>query len=447
MLVNVVPHATIALMSKQMKRTRITPSKNAAVSITVRQYNYEKDGKFYHSHLVQGWKENGKWKKKEFKDKKDAERFAAIKRIQLENQGREQRLILCPLSEDQIAECVTAYSALGDTYTLTQAVQFFLANHRAPDFIISIKDACKAYLDAKERDLLRPRSIEGIEWSITKFIEFLRYETPMHEINQHQVNEFLHSLRAKNGTDKASRRSWELHRGILSSFFAWCMEADKTSNRPYVFLNPADKVQKFTAKQVAEQRPETITTAPEDVQRIFSHLMTWKDGALVKYYALAYFAGIRPSGELVALAERENELINLRTGIIIIPAAVAKTKEARKITIPANLAAWLTAYKAAPILPKNFEAMNKAFRKSYQLTHDEARHSFISYHVAVNRSVGDAALQAGNSESIVKKHYLNLHPREDGEHFFSLVPDMANMACIRNADCKLHSPHQLRAIG
>ena len=34
----------------------------------------------------------------------------------------------------------------------------------------------------------------------------------------------------------------------------------------------------------------------------------------------------------------------------------------------------------------------------------EARHSFISYHVALHRSIGDAALQAGDSEGIVKRH-------------------------------------------
>jgi hypothetical protein len=32
-------------------------------------------------------------------------------------------------------------------------------------------------------------------------------------------------------------------------------------------------------------------------------------------------------------------------------------------------------------------------------------------------------LQAGNSESIIKRHYLNLHPREEGGLFFRIVPD------------------------
>ena len=65
----------------------------------------------------------------------------------------------------------------------------------------------------------------------------------------------------------------------------------------------------------------------------------------------------------------------------------------------------------------------KQARKHFKLIQDEARHSFISHHVALLRSVGDAALQAGNSKAIVKRHYLNLHPQENGEAFFRIIPN------------------------
>ena len=48
-----------------------------------------------------------------------------------------------------------------------------------------------------------------------------------------------------------------------------------------------------------------------------------------------------------------------------------------------------------------------------------------SYHVALHRSIGDAALQAGNSEGIVKRHYLNTHTQDEGSAFFRSVPDIA----------------------
>ena len=50
------------------------------------------------------------------------------------------------------------------------------------------------------------------------------------------------------------------------------------------------------------------------------------------------------------------------------------------------------------------------------------RHTFISMFVAKFRSVGEAALQAGNSESIIRKHYLDLKSAAEAEHFFGIVP-------------------------
>jgi hypothetical protein len=50
------------------------------------------------------------------------------------------------------------------------------------------------------------------------------------------------------------------------------------------------------------------------------------------------------------------------------------------------------------------------------------RHTFISMHVAKFRSMGDTALQAGNSEAIIKKHYLNLVSPEEADAFWQIVP-------------------------
>ncbi len=42
--------------------------------------------------------------------------------------------------------------------------------------------------------------------------------------------------------------------------------------------------------------------------------------------------------------------------------------------------------------------------------------------VAKYRSMGEAALQAGNSESIIRKHYLDLKSKEEAEQFFAIIP-------------------------
>jgi len=431
-------------MSKQVKRTRILADKTAATSITIRDYSYQKNGTFYNSFLVQGWKENGRWARKEFKKRSDAENFVALKRIEIENQGRGQRLVLCPLDDEKIKVAVDAFDVLGDAYTLPEAISFFLKHHRAPSFTISLIDGIKQYLDACERQGIRDRTILQFKSVLGQFCR--HSDNPqVHQITKQSVDAYLRSLGTKDGTSVASRKTWNNYRNDLNRFFVWACEKDAGTQRPWTFLNPVLEVSHFTSKQVAEQRPEVATTAPEDVLRLFSHLMQ-QGGALVKYFALAYFAGIRPDGELKAVADQESKLINLRTGFITIPAGIAKTKDVRKVSIPENLAAWFRAYSGHPIIPRNFDRLIKEVRKQFSLQHDETRHSFISFHVAINRSVGDAALQAGNSEGVVKKHYLNLHTKEDGSQFFSIVPDMEKgVAVFAPAQESNATPH-LKAI-
>jgi hypothetical protein len=419
-----------ASMSRVAKRTRITPKKTAATAITIREHHEVKNGRGYSSFLVQGWKENGKWKRKKFKERKDAERFTALKRVELENQGRTQRMLLSPLTEDQHKQAIDAFDKLGRTYSLSEAVEYFLANHRRPSFTIRMSNAIVEYLGDRERDGLRDRTRGQLKSVLAQFSAYL--DNPfVHQVTVEKVDHFLRSLRAKDSKSPAKRKTWNNYRNILNHFLAWAGESDLSTQRPWIFQNPVSKIRVYSAKQVAEERDEIATTSPENIQRMLSVLMRWRNGVLVKCYALAYFAGIRPDGELRRFAPRCQELINLKTGVISIPASVSKTKEARKITITPNLRKWLIAYDANPIIPTNFDRLNKQFRKHYALQHDETRHSFISYHVGLNRSVGDAALQAGNSEGIVKKHYLNLHSKEEAAHFFSIVPDQEKKRTVR----------------
>lgn len=437
-------------MSRTAKRTRTVAQKTAAVKITIRPLMREKDGQVWLTHLVQGWKENGKWMRRQFSDQAEAERFAALKRVEMENKGRSQQMILSSLSQTQHDEAVRAFDALGETYSLGDAVAFYLKHHRCPEFTIRLNDAVKHYLDEKERDGLRPRTLKGIGWTLGLFS--IATDNPLvHEVTPQQVEAFLRGLRAKNGTDKASRRSWEIHRGALHAFFVWSATRDPASNRPYTFSNPVESIRKFSARQVREEQDaKPATTLPGDVLRLFSCLMRWRGGVLVKPYAYLYFAGLRPDElkriagmredelnrkeglspeERKRLGSREAELVNLKTRTITVPANVSKTRHERQINISDNLAAWLEAFPGE-MIPVNFEALNKKVRKHFNLSHDEARHSFISYHVAHHRSIGDAALQAGNSEAIVKRHYLNTHTREEGAEFFRIVPDLERRLAV-----------------
>jgi hypothetical protein len=51
------------------------------------------------------------------------------------------------------------------------------------------------------------------------------------------------------------------------------------------------------------------------------------------------------------------------------------------------------------------------------------RHTYISMTIGAFRSVGDAALQAGNSEAVIRKHYLDLKSVEEADEFWHIVPE------------------------
>jgi hypothetical protein len=430
-----------ARMSKATKRTRTLANKTSSNGITIRPML---DGQGYTAYMVQGWKENGKWVRKRFKNREEAETFASTKRVEMENKGRALRMVMSPMTQEQHDSALAAVDKLGGTYTLAQAVEYFLRNHRPPDYTIRMSDALKVFVDEKERDGLRPRTLAAMKRSLERFTE--KTQDPwVHEITHETVTGYLRGLRTVDGKAKASLKFFNNCRQELNGFFSWAIVPDRLSNRPYTFENPVAAVRAYSSRQVREQQSaKPTTTAPASVQRILGTLMRWRDGSLVRYYALAYFAGIRPE-EIERLNGREKELINLNTRTITIPANISKTRQERQVAISDNLAQWLALFPA-PVIPTNFRRMNAKVRKHFDLSHDEARHSFISYHVAVHRSVGDAALQAGNSESIVKRHYLNIHTQDEGSEFFRVIPDPKCRRAVLAAKPKTKPVRHLRVI-
>jgi len=96
----------------------------------------------------------------------------------------------------------------------------------------------------------------------------------------------------------------------------------------------------------------------------------------------------------------------------------------RLVDIQPNLAAWLKAYPfdKYPITFPYMSQHRTAIAKAFKLSHDILRHTFISMHVAKFRSLGDTALQAGNSEGIIRRHYLNIKSPAEAEKFWEIMP-------------------------
>jgi integrase len=220
-------------------------------------------------------------------------------------------------------------------------------------------------------------------------------------------------------------KTYNNRRGILSTFFKFSFQ------RCWIAENPIPKVPHF---RIRRRRGVAQTLSVAQARALMEHFEKFEEGRWVPYFALCLFAGIRPCVPYGEISKLKPDAVNLETGIIHISAEVSKVREPRKVTIQPNLAAWLRAYPLTkfPIVVGNFKKRREKFRDQFHLTHDVLRHTFISMFVAKFRSIGEAAMQAGNSESIIRRHYLDLKSVADADEFFGIIPQRAHVVAAKS---------------
>ncbi len=380
--------------------------------ISITEMEETKNGYSWTTYLVQGWREDGRWQKRRFKDRAGAEAFAAVKRVELLNEASSLRSVATRLSADQIRQAEAAFARLGSRYDLEQATNFFLTHFCEPDHVIAWGDAAVQYDGAQEHSGVRPNTRRQTR-SVLTMAEMAFENPPVHEVTPSTIEAFLRGLRAKDGTNRAAPKTWNNVRGELHAFLTWCADP----RRRWIPENPVTKVSRLQPQ--SRGLPEVLTA--NQVLHVMSLAARWRGGILARPYAVLLFAGIRPAGELRALAQDEKRFIDIERGVIHVEPRVSKTSQYRQIPIRPNLARWLDAFPG-PLIPPNYDRLAKAFRRHCELGHDVARHTFISHHVAAFRSVGSVSLEAGNSESVVQRHYLNLHSATEGSTYWQIVP-------------------------
>jgi integrase len=210
-------------------------------------------------------------------------------------------------------------------------------------------------------------------------------------------------------------KTYNNHRGVVSNFLKFAFQQD------WIAVNPIEKV---AYHRIAHRRGSAPTFSAKQAQELMTYTENYRGGALVPFFALCLFAGIRPcvrTGEILKLRPKH---VCLDTGVIHIEPEVSKVRMKRNVTIQPNLAAWLQAYPLDrfPIVIPALQKHRAKVAKRFGLSHDVMRHSFISFFIAKFRSMGEAALQAGNSETIIRKHYLDLKTATEAEEFFGIIP-------------------------
>jgi integrase len=320
------------------------------------------------------------------------------------------------LSEEQLREAETAFNRLKEKpRSLSFYLDYALANYREPETQKLLSEAVTAYTEAKEhefaQDQISAPQLERIKRDLKRLQKHFPKAT-VAELTAERLTGFFNFGKLK----KPSLKTYNNRRGIVSTFLKFSFQ------NGWIGENPIAKVPHH---RIRRKRGAVATLSAAQAVKLMEHVETLEGGRYVPFFALCLFAGIRPclrTGEILRLKPED---INLDTGIIFVSADVSKVREPRKVTIQPNLAAWLKAYpptNESPIVPKNLQHVRARIAKEFGLSHDIMRHTFISMFVAKFRSIGEAAIQAGNSEGIIRKHYLDMKSQTEAEAFYAILP-------------------------
>lgn len=326
------------------------------------------------------------------------------------------RVAATRLADDQLREAEAAFHRMeGRTRSLAFYLDYALTNYRDPVNDMSLAEAAKLYLAVREADE---------KLSHISHRQFTAFRCELRALVAAFPGKKVAELTAGALTDyfrrdSASKKTFNNRRGLVGAFLKYCLLRD------WVATNVVEKIAHY--RGIGHRRGSAPTLNAVQCAEIMAWAESEHDGALVPFIALCLFAGIRPDLYVGEISKLEPKHVRLDTGVITIEPDVSKVRMKRTVAIQPNLAAWLRAYplELFPIWPRGFKRLRLEFRKKFNLSHDILRHTFISMFVGKFRSLGEAALQAGNSESIIKKHYLDLKTPEEAAEFFGIIPKKA----------------------
>jgi len=333
------------------------------------------------------------------------------------------------LATPQLREAEAMFRRLeGRPYPLSFYVEYALAHYREPVTQKLLTEAVAEYIATKQHEH---------EQDLLSVPHFKRIKRDLKRLERHFPGARVAELTGARligyfEAGQVALKTYNNRRGIVSTFLKFAFQRDWITDHPLA---------KVPARQIRRRRGGAATFTAQQAKDLMAFVEEHHTAA-VPMFALCLFAGIRPcfrTGEILRLRADQ---VKLDAGLICIDAKVSKVREPRNVTIQPNLAAWLRAYPLAqfPIIPAKLQSLREKVAQKFPLSHDVMRHTFISMFVAKFRSIGEAAIQAGNSESIIRRHYLNLKSAQEAEQFFGILPGHATIAPATENDTVSPAP-------
>jgi hypothetical protein len=306
------------------------------------------------------------------------------------------------LSDSQLVDAEAAFGVLGGRLSALEAAQLALKAWKNKYEGIELHKAYELFLEHIEGENLRPETVTKYRQTTLRFVDYsrgLRTSDIKHDNVNCFMQQFEHPLNFN-----ARRRELKRFLNFIKS-------------NSWLNSDPLDKIK---PKKIEHLTPRLLS--PEQVRELFSIAKALSPEGSQTYLALLLFAAVRPEEmRRLSVGGTLQECLNLETGYLTIPSRVAKGRGLRKIKIRPALKAFLTAYPHRIGL-KEYHFKKIKSQLSFKIPHDGLRHTGITAIYMDLRNFADTALETGNSEQVIRKHYLGNWTEEQSSKFWSIRP-------------------------
>lgn len=312
--------------------------------------------------------------------------------------------------------------------SVTDAVNFWLPHYAAKSASVPLADAIDMFISKCRTQGLATATINervhrlGLWLGAQPEAEVTVFEAADVKL----VRGFI-SDESERTTPASARNVW----AVISAFGTWCRNNDLLDANPCSIVTKPDPGEK-----------EVVTMSPAEVRELLRLAVKHYDHEILSYLVISLFAGIRPH-EFVTELPHSKAWIMLDWKAIVgrkkltKEKRLGKIKRARQVPVNRTLKAWIDLIRkreggmlSGPVV--NGYAFYQRFRRWKRAHYPEnlpaieddiLRHTFGTYRVLQLGEVGKIALEMGNSESMVRQHYLNgERTEEESAEFWELLP-------------------------
>jgi integrase len=350
---------------------------------------------------VIGPKFGGGRNRRTFKDRKEAQTYYDLTKIQIQNFGAAAMSISDALRAEAV-KCSQMLQPFGQT--IADATRFYVdhlqqitRSQTVSHVVDELQAACKA--DGKS-----VRYLSDLKYRLGRFAADFG-SRHIAEITTTDIDRWLREL----NLSPVSRNTFRRRLVTLFKFakiHGWCRT-----------IPAADST------RVREVSDEVGILTPGEIRG----LLEVASKETIPYWTIGAFAGLRAC-EIERLDWADVNLRHIR-----VRAKHAKTASRRLVDIQPNLRKWLLPYrdKTGKVAPENLRVKLLADRKraaaagalTGKWPSNALRHSFASYYLARFDDAPKLALQLGHTgQDIIFRHYREVVTREDARRYWKIEP-------------------------